>query len=95
MSARRFLPVFVIPAFVLAACSSGDLVAPEITAQASASAPNLDSARVGRILDSIQDTLNTADSSRDPALLQARLEGGARTNTPQRKPQILRSPNSS
>ena len=77
MSARRFLPVFVIPAFVLAACSSGDLVAPETTAQASASAPNLDSARVERILDSIQDTLNTADSSRDPALLQARLEGGA------------------
>ena len=77
MNARRFLSVFVVPAFLLAACGSGDLVAPETTAQASASAPNLDSARVERILDSIQDTLNTADASRDPALLQARLEGGA------------------
>ena len=36
MNARRFLSVFVVPAFLLAACGSGDLVAPETTAQASA-----------------------------------------------------------
>ncbi len=59
------------------ACSSRDLVAPEVTSQPSSASPNLDSARIERVLGSIQDTINTADATRDAAALEPRLEGGA------------------
>ena len=77
MRIRRILPVLCVPALVLGACSSRDLVAPEVTSQPSSASPNLDSARIERVLGSIQDTLNTADATRDAAALEPRLEGGA------------------
>ena len=67
MRIRRILPVLCVPALVLGACSSRDLVAPEVTSQPSSASPNLDSARIERVLGSIQDTLNTADATRDAA----------------------------